>query len=83
VSLFRSRSGDPLHERERDTTIERCDVIITDEPGKKSRFVAKIIFRNGEFDSVCDPVGSHSLPDRHNHPVPVAFRGRSTRACQI
>ncbi|KAI0468336.1 Rad9-domain-containing protein [Xylaria cf. heliscus] len=47
LSLFRSRSGDPLHEREKDTTIERCDVVITDEPGKKSRFVAKIVFRNG------------------------------------
>ncbi|KAI8626099.1 Rad9-domain-containing protein [Xylariaceae sp. FL1651] len=51
LSLFRSRSGDPLHEREKDTTIERCDVIITDEPGKKSRFVAKIVFRNGELSS--------------------------------
>ncbi|KAF2963841.1 hypothetical protein GQX73_g9749 [Xylaria multiplex] len=47
LSLFRSRSGDPLHEREKDTTIDRCDVIITDEPGKKSRFVAQIVFRNG------------------------------------
>ncbi|KAI1170158.1 Rad9-domain-containing protein [Nemania sp. FL0916] len=47
LSLFRSRGGDPLHEREKDTTIDRCDVIITDEPGKKSRFVAKIVFRNG------------------------------------
>ncbi|KAJ2980952.1 hypothetical protein NUW58_g6810 [Xylaria curta] len=47
LSLFRSRGGDPLHEREKDTTIDRCDVVITDEPGKKSRFVAKIVFRNG------------------------------------
>ncbi|KAI3320392.1 Rad9-domain-containing protein [Xylariaceae sp. AK1471] len=47
LSLFRSRGGDPLHEREKDTTIERCDVVITDEAGKKSRFIAKIIFRNG------------------------------------
>ncbi|KAI1739928.1 Rad9-domain-containing protein [Xylaria scruposa] len=47
LSLFRSRGGDPLHDRERDTTIDRCDVVITDEAGKKSRFVAKIIFRNG------------------------------------
>ncbi|KAH8157722.1 hypothetical protein CIB48_g10527 [Xylaria polymorpha] len=47
LSLFRSRSGDPLHDREKDTTVERCDVVITDEPGKKSRFVAKIVFRNG------------------------------------
>lgn len=47
LSLFRVRSGDSLHDREKDTTIERCDVAIVDEPGKKSRFVAKIIFRNG------------------------------------
>ncbi|KAI1306574.1 Rad9-domain-containing protein [Xylaria venustula] len=47
LSLFRSRSGDPLHDREKDTTIDRCDVVITDEPGKKSRFVANIVFRNG------------------------------------
>ncbi|KAI3343282.1 Rad9-domain-containing protein [Ustulina deusta] len=47
LSLFRSRSGDPVHEREKDTTIDRCDVVVTDEPGKKSRFVANIVFRNG------------------------------------
>ncbi|KAJ8112134.1 hypothetical protein ONZ43_g5464 [Nemania bipapillata] len=47
LSLFRSRGGDPQHEREKDTTIDRCDVVITDEPGMKSRFVAKIVFRNG------------------------------------
>ncbi|RWA10660.1 hypothetical protein EKO27_g4439 [Xylaria grammica] len=51
LSLFRSRTGDPSHEREKDTTIDRCDVVITDEPGKKSRFVAQIVFRNGEFIS--------------------------------
>ncbi|KAL7626149.1 hypothetical protein AAE478_002919 [Parahypoxylon ruwenzoriense] len=45
LSLFRIRSGDHLHEK--DTTIERCDVAIVDEPGKKSRFIAKIVFRNG------------------------------------
>ncbi|TGJ88412.1 hypothetical protein E0Z10_g305 [Xylaria hypoxylon] len=56
LSLFRSRSGDPLHEREKDTTIDRCDVVITDEPGKKSRFVAQIVFRNGEFISKTNPV---------------------------
>ncbi|KAI0004868.1 Rad9-domain-containing protein [Xylariaceae sp. FL0662B] len=47
LSLFRSRSGDPLHDREKDTTIERCDVAVVDQPGKKSRFIAKIVFRNG------------------------------------
>ncbi|KAI0393117.1 Rad9-domain-containing protein [Xylariaceae sp. FL0594] len=47
LSLFRSRSGDPLHDRERDTTIDHCDVVVVDEPGRTSRFVAKIVFRNG------------------------------------
>ncbi|KAI2623921.1 Rad9-domain-containing protein [Hypomontagnella submonticulosa] len=52
LSLFRVRSGDSLHDREKDTTIERCDVAIVDEPGKKSRFVAKIIFRNGKMTPI-------------------------------
>ncbi|KAI1410552.1 Rad9-domain-containing protein [Hypoxylon sp. FL1857] len=46
LSLFRARSGDTAH-NEKDTTIEHCDVAIVDEPGKKSRFIAKIVFRNG------------------------------------
>ncbi|RYO87713.1 hypothetical protein DL766_005018 [Monosporascus sp. MC13-8B] len=50
-SLFRPRSGDPLHEREKDTTIDRCDVAIVDEPAKKSRFIARIVFRNGMSQS--------------------------------
>ncbi|KAI1378399.1 Rad9-domain-containing protein [Hypoxylon crocopeplum] len=49
LSLFRVRSGDPSHEKEKDTTIERCDIAIVDEPGKKSRFIAKIVFRNGKL----------------------------------
>ncbi|KAI1803108.1 Rad9-domain-containing protein [Daldinia bambusicola] len=47
LSIFRPRSGDPLHDREKDTIIDHCDVAIVDEPGKKSRFIAKIVFRNG------------------------------------
>ncbi|KAI1809140.1 Rad9-domain-containing protein [Poronia punctata] len=47
MSLFRNRTGDSHHDREKDTTIERCDVVVIDEPGKKSRFVARIVFRNG------------------------------------
>ncbi|KAI0128721.1 Rad9-domain-containing protein [Xylariales sp. AK1849] len=47
LSLFRPRSGDPLHEHEKDTTIERCDVAIEDEAEKKSRFIVKITCRNG------------------------------------
>ncbi|KAK6086526.1 hypothetical protein SCUP515_00092 [Seiridium cupressi] len=47
LSLFRARSGDPLHEHDKDTTIERCDVAVEDEPGKNSRFIVKIVCRNG------------------------------------
>lgn len=47
LSIFRARSGDASRETEKDTTIERCDVAIIDEPGKKSRFITKIVFRNG------------------------------------
>ncbi|KAI0480945.1 Rad9-domain-containing protein [Xylariaceae sp. FL0804] len=47
LPLFRSRAGDPFHDREKDTTIERCDIAIIDDAGIKSRFVAKIVFRNG------------------------------------
>ncbi|KAI5867917.1 Rad9-domain-containing protein [Durotheca rogersii] len=45
LSLFRIRSGDSL--REKDTTIDRCHVAIVDEVGKRSQFIAKIVFRNG------------------------------------
>ncbi|KAI2637280.1 Rad9-domain-containing protein [Xylaria nigripes] len=69
LSLFRSRSGDPLHEREKDTTIDRCDVVITDEPGKKSRIVAKIVFRNGITTK-------YRLPFEVSPPVHAKF-GRS------
>ncbi|KAM0820212.1 putative Rad9-domain-containing protein [Seiridium cardinale] len=47
LSLFRARSGDPLHEHDKDTTIERCDVAVEDEPGKNSRFIVKVVCRNG------------------------------------
>ncbi|KAI1326637.1 Rad9-domain-containing protein [Xylariaceae sp. FL0255] len=47
LSVFRSRGGDPSNEREDTTTIERCDIVVIDESGKKSRLIAKIVFRNG------------------------------------
>lgn len=45
--MFRPRNSDPLHDQEKGTTIDRCDVAIVDEPGKNSRFIARIVFRNG------------------------------------
>ncbi|KAK8055900.1 hypothetical protein PG993_001127 [Apiospora rasikravindrae] len=48
LSLFRARTGDSLHDPEKGgSVIERCDVAIEDEAGKKSRFIVKIACRNG------------------------------------
>lgn len=48
ISLFRSRSGaDSQRDTERQTLIDRCDVVIEDGVGVKSRFIARIVFRNG------------------------------------
>jgi len=53
VSVFRTRLGaDPSRDRDRDTSIERCDVAIDDGPGKKSRFTATIVCRNGSVQSL-------------------------------
>ncbi|KND90851.1 DNA repair protein rad9 [Tolypocladium ophioglossoides CBS 100239] len=48
ISLFRSRSSvDTQRDAEKQTLIERCDVAIEDGEGVKSRFIARIVFRNG------------------------------------
>lgn len=47
LSIFRARSGDPLHEHDKDTTIDRCDVAVEDGAEKTSRFIVKIVCRNG------------------------------------
>ncbi|KAL0931343.1 DNA repair protein rad9 [Colletotrichum truncatum] len=48
ISIFRSRSaGDPLRDRERESSIDHCDVAIQDGPGIKSRFIVRLYFRNG------------------------------------
>ncbi|KAI3537481.1 hypothetical protein CABS03_05500 [Colletotrichum abscissum] len=47
ASIFRSRAGgDPQRDREKESTIDRCDVAIEDGPGVKSRFIVKLVFRN-------------------------------------
>ncbi|KAI6368308.1 hypothetical protein MCOR25_004714 [Pyricularia grisea] len=67
LSVFRVRvGGDPGRDRERETTIERCDVAINDGPGTKSRFVAQIICRNGI-------TATHSLPFEAKAPTRVKF----------
>lgn len=52
LSIFRSRSGgggggDQQRDRDRESTIDKCDVAIEDGPDAPSRFVAKLVFRNG------------------------------------
>ncbi|KAF6812795.1 DNA repair protein rad9 [Colletotrichum sojae] len=48
ISIFRSRSGgDPKQDRDRESSIDRCDVAIQDGPGVKSRFIVRLFFRNG------------------------------------
>ncbi|CAK7203923.1 hypothetical protein SEUCBS139899_006673 [Sporothrix eucalyptigena] len=48
LSIFRSRAGgDASRGGSADSNIERCDVSIEDGPDRKSRFVAKIAWRNG------------------------------------
>ncbi|KAH8205729.1 hypothetical protein TruAng_000005 [Truncatella angustata] len=71
LSLFRARSGDPTHEHEKDTTIERCDVAIEDEAGRNSRFIVKIICRNGRFDSCMTT--KYRLPFEVSAPVHAKF----------
>lgn len=51
LSIFRSRTGDAGKGGNSDSSIERCDVSIDDGPRTKSRFVAKIAWRNGELQS--------------------------------
>ncbi|KAJ9151850.1 DNA repair protein rad9 [Pleurostoma richardsiae] len=68
LSVFRSRTagGDPSRDRERESTIERCDVAIEDGPGKKSRLIAKIVTRNGI-------TATHRLPFEIKPPVHAKF----------
>ena len=50
LSIFRSRTGgDAGRGGNVDSSIERCDVSIEDGPDRKSRFVAKIAWRNGKL----------------------------------
>ncbi|POR35099.1 DNA repair protein rad9 [Tolypocladium paradoxum] len=67
ISLFRSRSGaDTQRDAEKQTPIERCDVAIEDGEGVKSRFIARIVFRNGL-------TSTHRLPFEVAVPVHAKF----------
>jgi cell cycle checkpoint control protein RAD9A len=48
ISLFRSRASvDNQRDAEKQTLVDKCDVSIEDGEGLKSRFVARLVFRNG------------------------------------
>ncbi|UKZ68443.1 uncharacterized protein TrAtP1_009479 [Trichoderma atroviride] len=67
ISLFRSRSGvESRGDVDKQTIIDRCDVAIEDGEGVKSRFIARIIFRNGL-------TATHRLPFEVSMPVHAKF----------
>ncbi|KAL2017147.1 hypothetical protein VTK56DRAFT_2569 [Thermocarpiscus australiensis] len=66
LTIFRVRQGGGDPSRDRDSSIERCDVTIDDGLGKKSRLVARISFRNGI-------TASHSLPYEVKPPTHAKF----------
>ncbi|KAH7140716.1 Rad9-domain-containing protein [Dactylonectria macrodidyma] len=67
ISLFRSRTvQDNQRDVEKQTLIERCDVAIEDGEGIQSRFIARIIFRNGL-------TSTHRLPFEAAVPVHAKF----------
>ncbi|KAK4044710.1 hypothetical protein C8A01DRAFT_31208 [Parachaetomium inaequale] len=66
LTIFRARQGSGEQSRERDASIDRCDVAIDDGVGKKSRLVARVSFRNGI-------TASHSLPYEVKPPTHAKF----------
>ncbi|RFN53733.1 hypothetical protein FIE12Z_2074 [Fusarium flagelliforme] len=67
VSLFRSRTAsDSQRDVEKQTLIDRCDVAIEDGEGIESRFIARLIFRNGL-------TSTHRLPFEVAVPVHAKF----------
>ncbi|CAM1510173.1 Fc.00g005080.m01.CDS01 [Cosmosporella sp. VM-42] len=67
ISLFRSRTGvDNQRDVEKQTLIDRCDVAIEDGEGIQSRFIARIVFRNGL-------TSTHRLPFEVAVPVHAKF----------
>ncbi|KAK4152853.1 hypothetical protein C8A00DRAFT_34427 [Chaetomidium leptoderma] len=66
LTIFRARQGSGEQSRERDASVDRCDVAIDDGLGKKSRLVARVSFRNGI-------TASHSLPYEVKPPTHAKF----------
>ncbi|QLI68189.1 DNA repair protein rad9 [Metarhizium brunneum] len=67
ISLFRSRSSsESQRDAEKQTLIDRCDITVEDGEGIKSRFIARIVFRNGL-------TSTHRLPFEVAVPVHAKF----------
>ncbi|KAG5973023.1 hypothetical protein E4U58_005870 [Claviceps cyperi] len=67
ISLFRSRSGsDAQRDAEKHSLVDRCDVVVEDGEGVRSRFVVRIVFRNGL-------TSTHRLPFEVTVPVHAKF----------
>ncbi|KAG6077224.1 hypothetical protein E4U31_003468 [Claviceps sp. LM219 group G6] len=67
ISLFRSRSGsDAQRDAEKQSLIDRCDVVVEDGEGVRSRFIVRIVFRNGL-------TSTHRLPFEVAVPVHAKF----------
>lgn len=67
VSLFRTRSSpDSQRDAEKQTFIDRCDIVIENGEGVKSRFTVRIVFRNGL-------TSTHRLPFEVAVPVHAKF----------
>lgn len=67
LSIFRSRTcGEASKGVNAESSIEKCDISIDDGPGKKSRFVAKIAWRNGI-------TATHAIPFEEKAPIHAVF----------
>ncbi|KAF7559429.1 hypothetical protein G7046_g4711 [Stylonectria norvegica] len=67
ISLFRSRSSvDNQRDVDKQTLIERCDVAVEDGEGIQSRFIVRLVFRNGL-------TSTHRLPFEVAVPVHAKF----------
>ncbi|KAG5937199.1 hypothetical protein E4U59_004506 [Claviceps monticola] len=72
ISLFRSRSSsDPQRDAEKQSLIDRCDVVVEDGEGVRSRFIVRIVFRNGL-------TSTHRLPFEVAVPVHAKFNKQDT-----
>ncbi|KAG6024713.1 hypothetical protein E4U19_005238 [Claviceps sp. Clav32 group G5] len=72
ISLFRSRSSsDTQRDAEKQSLIDRCDVVVEDGEGVRSRFIVRIVFRNGL-------TSTHRLPFEVAVPVHAKFNKQDT-----